>query len=253
MSDMLQSFDALLVKFRFKRSVPDEAKALIREHRFTSYKKTLRAINRYSWFYGMVLALYYIARKGGLKAPLIASKIAAGVTVAAIATSSTAVMYQKVLKPVLEKRSDEKSAEKGGMAARRDTAGTFVQKPATTGMPAVSVVVHPFEAYGVEPDAARRLEDLLYTGLAARRAGMVIRDRERPSAAPGYIITGRIVRLGRNTSCTVKVLGAADGAIAYSQTFIYTNDRDMESGGRKIIDEIAAIPTLWQQRQPAKK
>ncbi len=98
MNGMVQNFEKLLDKFRFREPIPPDVSRYILDYKMKSLINTLKAVNEYGIIYGFVLKVYYSAKKIGVRLSVAQSKVVAFTVFLIISASVSLVIYSIFLK-----------------------------------------------------------------------------------------------------------------------------------------------------------
>ncbi|MCP4132173.1 MAG: hypothetical protein GY754_14475 [bacterium] len=269
MKDKIAQFDEILTRYKFKEPVPGHAREFAGKNKNKDLTDVLKKFGEYSFFYGLVLWLYYFLSKMGLGLSIIQAKIlfvaASLVLGVSVSTGGYFVVksiqtvepdFQKPVVENLEKQGfikDEPEAVVRDSSLDRPTPEKTGKKddiaPTITMDEPVSarLGINRLSANGVDEKLVSDVTAQLYKKLSTVRGKdrVVYRKLDGTGKSVNRQLVGTVGRLGSTVVLSVRVIDGENVKILFNKTITIKEGDDINKAVNSIVQMIDRDQSLW--------
>jgi len=241
MSANLNVFDHILTRYKFRQPVPQPVQDYMLASRDQVLRDTLKKLNQYSLFYGIVLWVYFLLKKGGIGLGIMYCKIIAATGVIIAGASLSLGMYAAARHYVIPRILHEKSAP-AELTLPGSLPVPIVSDSSEKPLPAAGYAlgVGRFSSSSVDRDTLSMAEDIII-GELSRLQGAAVADIrvDRGGKSLSRILSGSVENLGSQTIITVKVINVGDSKIIFVADEAFESSTDLGKACRSLAAKIA--------------
>ena len=248
MNSSIHTFDLVLEKYRFREPLPEADRRAALRLKSESLRRVLEANGRYGALYGLVLWLFFHARKFGLKLTIVqAEALLAGLAVAASVCAAGgaygAVRYFTA--PHIRCESlpaNDAPGRAAGPGARAGDPAAGRTAAAFAGGPALDLVIDDFTGKKLDGAAREHITALVTEQLAGTRGITIGRASERNrSRSSRLLLMGSVDSFGEAYLIHVKIVDSETTRIVFSASEKAASAKDLERAASSIAGKIAVL------------
>ncbi len=244
-------FARLLERFKLRESVTDDVQRMILSRRRDALAMTLRAVNDYSVWYGMVLRAYFGARRAGFRVSVGASKTIVVLVAAVLLASLAVTLIHSVhipdrsgrLSGISKDVHDYNSGVKGGdnndsqkdLTKKHDDRNLNDNK--NLSVKACKLGIAAFTGEENAGEITRVIADAL---IRLKGPDRVIRLTARGGKAAPRILMGSVGKIGATYIITSRIVDVEKGTVLYSTSESVNSSDETARAGEAIAERIAA-------------
>jgi hypothetical protein len=205
----IKLLNRLLEKYKFANSLPVEIQRFAAESRVRILKSSLKAVGDYSVFYGLVIKIYFRARKYGFRPSLALSKAmiifaSALLTVAAAAGAVYISGILSVQHPATDAQTQQHQVI--DETAEKKIAIQEIDKPRPDSIIRYKYGITDFTAKNADEDVARKAADIVageFIKINGAKNAIKIGIK---NARAEYIVSGSIGKIGNRFIVSIKIV-----------------------------------------------
>jgi hypothetical protein len=243
MNNITALFRQLMVKFKFEFPIPEDIQKFILSNKHSLAVKVLKSVDNYGLFYGLVLRIYFGAKKMGLSLSVAQSIFMLWVISASITSLLAAGMYFayyddeniRSINPSNNmplnsiEKTDDSGAEKQFKKRNTPQAGS-----------AVRIGIQLFSAENTDNKTAESITDSIASTLVGLKGKDIIFNlRKGRTASINKIITGSVGKLGDTYIITAKMIDIEKSKVIYVTSENVNSSEKFNEACKKIGTRIS--------------
>lgn len=216
MSDSIDIFERTLERLRFTEKLPADIQARMEDYKRDSLAGVLRHAGVYGAIYAMVLLLYRMTKRFGVKMSLVQGKIVIGVLITAAGLSATAGAYTAIRHYI---RAQSPPVEKTERTAPAHPAADRPVPADIMGPVLIGTMRYiPLASETVDRATLAAINSSLAETLQARASEKYAGPPQADGKTARYLFVGSAERVGATLIITARLIDAASSSVVFSSS-----------------------------------